>query len=269
MRPLIDLIRDGGENVIVRGMPTIELRHVTIVIEDPADCLMTNVGRNMNLRLAALEALQLISGQQYPELARKVAPNMAQFMDGGSFHGAYGPRLRYQLQKIAQMLVDDPTTRQAVATVWDPSYDGNGGTRDTPCTVYLSFMVRQDKLIMHTHMRSNDVWWGWTYDVAQFCSLQICMAAAVGRDVGEYVHYADSFHLYDRDLEAAVQIQSGYLGGRDLIKPLVCPWTEDFSPVPNWSSQVERAQQILDGVELNDLSSSFLERMGVKIHEQA
>lgn len=193
-----------GETVAPRGMKTRELRNMTITIENPTAPLMTTlVNRNMNPRLATLEALQLIGGCSSPELMRAAAPNTAKFTDGGYFHGAYGPRLRGQLPKIVQRLTDDPATRQAVATIWDPLHDlHTDGMHDYPCTVYLSWCLRNGRLEQTTHMRSNDLWWGWTYDIVMFTQLQCTLANVLGAAVGPYHHVVDSFHLYERDLEA-------------------------------------------------------------------
>lgn len=199
-----ELVKDG-ELVAPRGQMTRELRNVTITIEQPTKPLMTSlVNRKMNPRLAAVEALQLIGGCSSPELMRAAAPNTAKFTDGGYFHGAYGPRLRGQLPKIVQRLTEDRATRQAVATIWDPMHDlHTEGMHDYPCTVYLSWCIRNGKLEQTTHMRSNDLWWGWTYDVVQFTQLHCTLANVLGVALGPYVHVADSFHLYERDWQDA------------------------------------------------------------------
>jgi thymidylate synthase len=52
-------------------------------------------------------------------------------------------------------------------------------------------------------MRSNDVWRGFPLDVYQFTMWQLILAAKLGLPVGEYYHFAGSFHLYERDRDAA------------------------------------------------------------------
>lgn len=242
LRDLVITIDACGDKVAPRGQMTKELRHVTIVIDDPNSCTMTGVNRKgYNPRLAALEALSLISGWSYPALYAKVAPGTTKFQDGGTFHGAYGPRLRIQIPKIIDVLKHDGDSRQAIATIWDPMYDGHNDTRDTPCTVYLSFMIRDGYLIMHTHMRSNDVWWGWCYDVTQFCVLQMHVAAALGLGVGEYVHYSDSFHMYEKDFDDAMQVT--YPDGPNPdVYPLITDWRQSA-----WENQKRLARDLLDG----------------------
>lgn len=188
--------------VAPRGQRTHEAVAQTIKISDPSDVLCTLMGRKMNIKIAAIEALSIVAGEQHPNLLCRVAPQFAQFRNGGAFHGAYGPRLRPQIPAILDRLADDPLTRQAVATIWDPALDLQEGVHDLPCTVYLSWQIRDGKLNGFTHMRSNDIWWGWTYDVVQFTTLLWSMAHAIGVGVGSYTHYADSLHLYERDHNA-------------------------------------------------------------------
>jgi hypothetical protein len=192
-----------GEEVAPRGQRTLEMRNVTIVIDDPTDVLMTGMGRKMNTGLAAAEALQLIAGISDAALMERIAPNTVAFQDGGYFHGAYGPRLRGQIPAVLQRLGQDRSTRQAVAMVWDPMHDLYvHGMHDYPCTIYISWAIRNSKLEQTTHMRSNDLWWGWTYDLVQFTMLQNTMAQQLGLLTGSYTHYVDSFHFYMRDQDA-------------------------------------------------------------------
>jgi thymidylate synthase len=194
-------VRTMGSEVTIRGMETREVLDATLVIKDPTDCLPVGVGRGINPRIAAMEALQLIAGESHPDLLVRAAPNFAQFRDGGSFHGAYGPRVAMQLPRVVQRLKDDPTTRQALITVWDPLHDLMvDGRHDYPCTVSLQFMIREGQLQLHTTMRSNDVWWGLAYDAFQFTQLQLVVAQAIGFDPGPYFHHAVSMHIYERDV---------------------------------------------------------------------
>lgn len=200
-------VAENGERVAPRGVATYEVQGATIVLEDPFESLPIGVNRKLNLGIAAAEALQLIGGFSDPALMRSVSTNFDQFRDGGIFHGAYGPRVRAQLPRVVERLRRDPASRQAIIVLWDPLHDlMNDGMHDYPCTISLQFFVRGGRLDMHTHMRSNDVWWGLAYDAFQFCQLQYTVARALGRDVGQYFHHANSLHVYEHDLAAIDQL---------------------------------------------------------------
>jgi thymidylate synthase len=194
-------VAEHGDRTSPRGQTTYEIQGALIILENPAESLPVGINRGLNLGIAAVEALQLIGGVSYPELMCRVSDNMSQFRDDGTFHGAYGPRLRSQIPSIVERLKRDFRTRQAIATIWDPLHDLMvHDSKDYPCTLSLHFMVRHSQVHMHTHMRSNDVWWGLPYDIFQFTQLQYTIANQMGVPPGHYFHHVNSLHVYERNL---------------------------------------------------------------------
>lgn len=205
-------ILDGvqqGDRVSPRGLPTRELLDVSIKLTDPTRALPVGTGRSLNTKIAAVEALQLIGGVCHPEVMTHVSAEFRKFMDGGTFHGGYGQRTRAQIPAAIKRLQEDRDTRQAVVTMWDPLHDlFTPGMKDYPCTISLQFLVRDNRLQLHTHMRSNDVWRGLAYDVFVFTQLQQVVAAAMLMDVGSYFHHTTSLHMYETDYEASLGVVS-------------------------------------------------------------
>lgn len=203
----VHAVSSEGARITVRGMETRELLGATIVLLDPTKALPVGVGRNLNRKIAAVEALQLIGGVLHPELMVKATSNFKRFMDGGTFHGGYGQRIRSQLSAVVKRLQADPTTRQAIITIWDPLWDlFTEGVHDYPCTLSLHFLFREGKLQLHTTMRSNDVWKGLAYDAFMFTQLQLVVAATLGVPPGPYFHHANSLHIYDTDMPRAYEM---------------------------------------------------------------
>lgn len=204
---LVHRVLKEGRDVKPRGLPCREVS-AFLVVRNAADLAMpVHLGRGLNQAIGAAEALQLIGGVSTPVLLNEVTANFRQFMDGQAFYGAYGPRVRSQLPEVQRRLEVDPDTRQAVVTIWRVD-DLWATTKDLPCTLTLHFFLRDGDLELHTHMRSQDAWWGWSYDAFQFTRLQVTMADALGAGVGAYYHRADSFHVYDRDLEAVERLSA-------------------------------------------------------------
>jgi thymidylate synthase len=195
-------VLECGEIESPRGMQTLELLDQTIVVMNPHRTLPIGVGRGLNVKFAAREALQVIGGYSDPNQLVEVVPRMQQFMDGGVFHGAYGPRVGPQFEHVLNVLVRDPSSRQAVMNIYDATCDLDRPTNDVPCTLTLTFRIRQGKLELKVHMRSNDVWWGLGYDAFVFSNLQCTMARCLGVEAGRYIHHADSLHAYERDWES-------------------------------------------------------------------
>lgn len=119
-------------------------------------------------------------------------------------------RFANQFEYCLEALRGNLLSKKAVMTIY------NGGehsykTNDNPCTMYLNFAVRDGKLNMTTCMRSNDIWFGTTYDVPFFVFVQKMMLAELQRDfpeieLGTYTHFANSLHLYDRNFDKARQV---------------------------------------------------------------
>lgn len=198
---IVHCVMNYGDIATSRGMQHRELIGAQIRLEHPQFSLATGIGRRLNTRIAYVEALQLISGENYGNLLDKVSNgSFRQYFNGEVMHGSYGPRLRPQLINAVSRL-GEVDNRQVVMTIWDPFLDAKGDRRDIPCTVAMQFLLRNNKLHMVVTMRSNDVWRGFPYDVFQFTQLQCTIANAINCEVGEYVHNVGSLHLYESDVE--------------------------------------------------------------------
>lgn len=206
-RSILRSLLSDGDEVAPRGEKTYELRNVTIVQHNPHDVVPVGIGRRFSTTVACVEALQLVGGFSDPDLMIAVAPQYDAFADADEhgvrhFHGAYGARTCYKMQFVAERLRNDCDTRRACMTFWEDDRDlANEGLHDFPCTVYANLAVRRKKLLMTTHMRSNDAWLGYPYDQLQFTTLQRAMARFLGLEPGPYTHIVNSFHVYERDLD--------------------------------------------------------------------
>lgn len=194
-------MHDRGRRVSPRGRLTHELDDVTVTIKDPLRATPNAVRPRFSELIAATELVQLLAGVScLPQLDAASKGNFSQFSDDGRLLGAYGPRLYDQLPEVERRLRDDPDTRQAIATLWRP-YEPV--TRDVPCTLSLTFRIRDGKLGLKVHMRSNDAWLGLPYDWFVFSRVQLAMAEVLGLPVGPYIHHVDSLHLYENDFNDA------------------------------------------------------------------
>lgn len=202
---LVNYVASAGKPVISRGLATREVAAVSLIFPNILNPLLpVGVGRGVNARLAAIEALQLISGTQRHDLIRAVTPGFdAVLVDQDNpDYGAYGPRIVTQLGDCVDILHTDPATRRAVITIWNENDLTHNG--DRPCTVFLQFLVRDNgfgpALELHSHMRSQDVWLGVPYDIFMFTQLQHTVASILGYPAGQFVHHTTSLHIYETDL---------------------------------------------------------------------
>ena len=183
-----------------------EICDAVFCVEDPTRNIVNNAIRKMPMRYAVGELAWYLSGSNRVQDISRFAKKWADISDDGETNNsAYGWRIFdkfgfNQWEYVKELLRDDPSSRQAVIHIKDAS---NKPTKDVPCTVYLQFFIRDGKLNMSTHMRSNDIWMGVPYDMFSFCFLQMLLAMELGVEIGQYTHYAGSLHIYSRDYEAA------------------------------------------------------------------
>lgn len=197
-----------GSKVQSRLGPTLELIAPTLVLQDPTDALPVGVGRNLVLRIAAVEALQLLAARSAYGLVTAASSNFRESQEpDGTFWGNYGDRIGFQFHAVFERLNVDRDSRQGVITLWRPELDlMTDNKRDYPCTVGFQFLIRDDQLVMITTMRSNDVWKGLAYDVFQFTQLQIHLAACLGVPVGPYIHRPGSLHVYEENYDQVLAL---------------------------------------------------------------
>ena len=201
---LVQHVLRHGKEVAPRGQKTREIEDAIIRIDDVYNTLPMNVKRKAVPGIGAVEACQLLSGTSFPDLVMMVGPQFKNYAeDNGVFHGAYGPRTNGQYHAVIERLKNDPDSRQAVVTIWNPQYDLQWNKRDYPCTILHQFRIRDNKLNMSVYMRSNDVWLGAAYDFFQFTRVQIAMASVLGIEPGTYNHHVGSLHIYEQHYASA------------------------------------------------------------------
>lgn len=196
---VVDHVMRNGQQRSPRGIPTLDVPNVLIRLKNPARAVPVGIGRNPNLRIGAAEVAQFIAGVSHPEMLAQISTNFRQFIEYDRMYGAYGPRVYAQFPSVIQLFNNDPDTRQAGVVITRPD-DIMLDTKDVPCTLDVRFALNHGKLDCNVVMRSNDVIWGLTYDAWVFTAAQHALAYALGVEVGEYLHYALSLHIYiDRD----------------------------------------------------------------------
>jgi thymidylate synthase len=110
-----------------------------------------------------------------------------------------------QLQYVVDTLAQAPYSRRAQAILWKPWEDGT--TEHPACLQRLWFRVYEGRLVMNSHMRSNDAFRAAFMNMYAFTELQKSVARRLGERLGEeirvgqYTHLVDSFHIYGSEFE--------------------------------------------------------------------
>ena len=183
-----------------------EICDAVFCVEDPTRNIVSSPIRKMPMRYAVGELAWYLSGSNKVKDISRFAKKWVDISDDGETNNsAYGWRIFdkfgfNQWQHVKELLWKDPNSRQAVIHIKDADHRP---TKDVPCTVYLQFFIRNGKLNLSVHMRSNDIWMGVPYDMFSFTFLQMKMAMELGVEIGQYTHYAGSLHIYARDYATA------------------------------------------------------------------
>jgi thymidylate synthase len=148
------------------------------------------------------------------------------------------------MEAIVKRLREDPETRRAWVTIWDPMRDLLvEDVKNYPCTTALQFTCRNDRLLIQVQMRANDAWHGLAYDAFVFGQLQLTVCDALGVEPGEYRHHATSLHLYEPHWELAA-------GLTEPTAPALSVPT-GFSAAYGISDAMRRARQVGSGEEVD------------------
>ena len=99
-----------------------------------------------------------------------------------------------QISGVIDKLKEVPHTRRAQAVTWQVWNDMK--IDDPACLQRLWFRISDEKLHMNIHIRSNDAFKAAFMNMYAFTELQRMVAQQVGLAPGEYMHIADSFHIY-------------------------------------------------------------------------
>ena len=130
-----------------------------------------------------------------------------------------------QIAGAVQKLKEVPYTRRAQVVTWQVWNDMNIG--DPTCLQRLWFRIAGGKLHMNIHIRSNDAFKAAFMNMYAFTELQKMMAEQIGVEPGEYMHIADSFHIYGSYFEDF----EGFLKTVESRSPEDRVYTTDFAKV--------------------------------------
>ena len=237
-----------------RGQVVKEVLTTTISLANPRARLLASPERAADYGFGVGEFFWYWLGKQDVESMLYYNKRMGQFSDNGfTLNSAYGHRTRKQTlpvdapdcgystqwDAVKKTLLEDPDSRRAILIIGkaeDYTVGAYQPSKDLPCTLSLQFFIRDNRLHLHTTMRSNDAFWGLTYDLFSFTLLQECMMLELREQgmkeltLGNYTHTAGSLHIYDRHFNQASAIMSKYVS-QDIIvaKPMMALSLEELA----------------------------------------
>ena len=186
------------------------LFNVGFTIQQPLNNHIYNKGsivpRNWNPEYAEAEWQWYLTGDpristlgdiygKVPEIWKRMADENGQV---NSNYGYQWERAR-QLENVVEMLIKNPSTRQACISIYDGKEISDYAS-DTPCTYAVQFTILDNRLNMCVTMRSNDLWFGFCNDQYCFSKLQQLVSERLKLKTGTYYHFVHNLHLYNKQI---------------------------------------------------------------------
>ena len=235
-----------GRKVYPREHECIEIENYHVEFQ-PRERFANFTARKLNLQYIKREFLWYLKGDRFDDSITKHAKIWGQIQaQDGSFNSQYGQYIfgkENQFDKIVGILKADKDSRRASIIILK-SENVSSETLDEPCTYAINFRIRNGKLNMSVHMRSQDAMYGLGNDIPTFSFIHEMILNALREfypelEYGTYHHSVDSLHVYEKHFEMLNTIVRG-----DTFKEIhisaMCGSQEvkfiralDFSNVPN------------------------------------
>lgn len=227
---LDDLLNQSISAILQRGMlikdsrkgPNREIRVASLILTQPRARISRTESKG-RIFSALGELLWYLSGSDDIEFIKHYIPKYEPPKVGKRILAAYGPRLfrpksgPSPFARILDLLKKRPLSRRALLPIYEPK---DMLSDDSPCTSSLQFLIRDSKLDLVAHMRSNDIWIGLPHDIFAFTMIQELAARSLSVEIGNYYHFVGSLHLYEEnEAQAKAYLGEGIQGRQNCTMP--------------------------------------------------
>ena len=194
-----------ASNFGVGNRPSRELLAHLLVVSNPANCLVSGPIVKLHLPYCFGLLAFSMSGDNRLDTLRYYRPGATEYSDDGwTLSGAFGSRLRGvngemdQMAAVLTRLARDPASRRTYSTIIRAE-DNLIPSREYPCAAGVQLFLRDDRLTMLTVMRAQQAFTVLPYDAFLFMTIQLVLASQLGVQVGDYIHFSGTFHVYESE----------------------------------------------------------------------
>lgn len=224
--------------------PSLEVLAATCEVESPLLAVLQPAAVRVNAAYCVGLLAWSLDGRQDVESLEYYRPGGRRFADdAGVLCGAFGRRLLRsggeggQLAAVMARLRDDPATRRTWLPIAVPA-DNVEASREYPCASGVQLFRRGDELHFLTVMRAQHALTVMPYDMFLFRALHSAMAAMLDLDVGKYIHFAGTLHIYEAEVDVAREVLAEEISVLELPH---FPRGADAQPCVNRLVELERA----------------------------
>ena len=214
---IIDILGKPDYVTSPRNQKIYEKINYTFSIENVLENLVINEVRNTPFKYLANELILYFSGEH----RLKKYSNASKFWTTlypenyeGPVNSAYGNLIFNGMEELewstqwdwaVKSLLKDKDSRQAIIHFNNPNHQ-HVPYNDFVCTLTGQFLIRDNKINLIINMRSQDLYFGYIFDVVFFTMLMQCMRFELldkypELELGTYYHNVGSIHIYERNKE--------------------------------------------------------------------
>jgi len=214
IKSICNKLMDEGSLTSPRNMKTLELLNVWCTLTDPKKSICTLKSRKLSHKYLNAELDWYRSGdlsiskiKNYSSMWERIADDYGYVNSNYGYWAKHHKCNNYitQFTWCAEQLYKDPNSRRAVINYNNPDHKYED-VKDFPCTISQHFYVRKGFLDSVVLMRSNDLIYGFCYDVPYFTLIQKELAQLLNIKLGNYMHYAMSMHIYEKHFKMMANI---------------------------------------------------------------
>jgi len=211
---IINHIEDQNQSADPRGLKVKESILSNFVI-DPKEPIANFDKRKFNWKYLAGELAWYLDQDRDVDFIGSFSNFWGTLTNPGTneINSNYGSLIfnKEQFGWVIDSLVADKNSRQAIMFFNQPKFQFEGN-KDFVCTMYANFFIRENKLHMKVQMRSNDIFYGLTFDAPFFSfllqSVHIKLLETYpDLQLGDYYHFTDNLHFYERHFSLADSIK--------------------------------------------------------------
>lgn len=197
-----------GKYSAPRGLKIIELQNFHCTFP-PYVRFINFKNRKLSLNYIKKELLWYIKGDKFDTSITKEATMWSHLINkDGSINSNYGQYIfgkQNQFDRVVNILKKDKESRRAIIVLLNNGHL-KSHTLDYPCTCTINFHIRDSKLYMYVHMRSQDGVYGLGNDLPCFSMMHEMLYVTLKQhyknlEYGDYYHSVDSFHVYEKHFE--------------------------------------------------------------------
>lgn len=217
-------LKNCGKVCRPRGLKIIEIENFGYTLS-PYNRFCNFKSRKLNLDYIKNEFKWYLKGDKYDtSICEHASMWRSLINEDGSIASNYGQYIfaNNAFYRVARELLKDHDSRRACINILSFLHF-NELAKELPCTYYINFRIRENKLNMTVGMRSQDAAFGMGNDAPAFSFIHEMMFMYLKEfipklEYGIYYHHADSFHIYEKHFEMLDKIVGG-----DEYKEIECP----------------------------------------------